>query len=171
MNKRVLFLISFLAVSNLMCLFSARDYDQEHSFTKTEPQKEQLVGEYFPTLGTITLIRDKGHYSVEGTSIIVYADETFDIVNMPDWWVPNNAGYGVSNGGFDSGKGNWSISSSSGLWQIRFGFETGTFNSINEPFGITLDLGGEQPPYTIWIYIGDPDTGRVMVFEQSIENP
>ena len=147
-----------------MCLYGARDYDQENFFTKTEPQKEQLAGKYFPTLDTISLIRDEGHYSVEDISITVNSDETFEIVNMPDWWIPNNAGYGVSNGGFDSGIGRWSLTNFSELWQISFDFEEGTFNSINEPFGVTLDLGGEQPPYSIWIYIGDPDAGRVMVF-------
>ena len=154
-----------------MCLYSARDYDQENFFTKTKPQKEQLAGKYFPTLETIGLIKDQGHYLTTDISITVNSNETFEIVNMPDWWIPNNAGFGMSNGGVDSGTGKWSLTSSSGLWQIWFQFEDGTFNSINEPFGITLDLGGEIPPYSIWIYIGDPDAGKVMIFEQSINKP
>ena len=171
MKKWILFLILLLSISNLMCLVSARDYDQDHFFTKTKPDKKQLVGKYVPTEDTLSLIRDEGQYEITDSSITLYPDGSFEVTNMPDWWLPNNAGYGKSNGGFDSGLGSWKISSFSGLWEITLNFESGIFNSRNNISSVTLDLGGQQRPYSIWAYVGDPDRGRVMIFEQIVNNP
>ena len=176
MKKWMLVLISLLSASNLMCLVSARDYDQNHFFTKTEPKEEKLVGKYVPTTKTISLIKDVGKYESEDVAIALFPDGTFEVNNMPDWWIPNDAGYGKSNGGVDSGTGKWKISKEnlSGLWQITLDFQSGVFNSrkdINNDLTLTLDLGGQQSPYSIWIYVGDPDSGNVMVFEQVVENP
>jgi hypothetical protein len=94
---------------------------------------------------------------------------------MPDWWTPNGAGFGKSNGKFDSGQGKWKITKNhDGWWDVQFKFETGTFFSsveLNGGFFTTKDLGGEKPPYSLWFYIGDPDSGPLMIFEQVVANP
>ena len=174
MKTRMLFLIiSLLGMANLMCLASVRDYDQDHSFTKTEPQREQLAGKYVPTSETISFIIDEGQYQLNDISISLYPDGNFEMQNMPDWWLPNDAGYGKPDGFLDSGIGRWTVSQDnlSGLWQLTLAFESGIFNGVHETFTISLDLNGEQPPYSIWIYVGNPDRGRVMIFEQEVRNP
>ena len=164
-----------MAISNLMCGFGARDFDQDY-FTKIEPKSENLAGTYVPAKESATLIKETGHYNLKDISISLFSDGTFEMKNMPDWWMTTGENFGESNGGSDSGEGRWSIHKSSldSSWQIEFEFKSGTFNSredLSDGFFTTKDMGGDQPPYTLWFYVGDPDRGRVMVFEQIVEKP
>jgi len=161
-------LIALLAVSNVMCGLGARDFDAD-SFTKVKPTRQQMAGVYVPTKETVTLIEQTGHYHLNDIAISLFKDGTFDMQNMPDWWI---ADFGVSKGKGDSGKGKWQIVKHGTLWQIEFGFETGEFNSdknLSNGFFTTKDMSGDSPPYSLWFYIGDPDKGRVMIFEQVLE--
>ena len=161
-----------LAISNLMCLVSAYGVDME-SFTKTKPKTEEMAGKYLPTKETLVLVKETGKYILQDISIELYPNGTFEMKNMPDWWITN---HGESNNGSDSGTGKWTLSSHAGKWwDIEFEFvEGGTFSSRNELSGgfyTTKEISGESPPYSLWFYIGDPDKGRVMIFEQVIETP
>jgi hypothetical protein len=155
-----------------MCLFGAYDFDKDN-FTKTEPQPEKVAGTYLPTKETLLLIKNIGLYDLQNISISLHSDGTFEMQNMPDWWITD---YGVSNGGTDSGKGKWRVHKTTGgdWWQLELEFVSGTFSSkeyLSEGFYTEMHLSGEQPPYSLWVYVGDPDKGRVMIFEQIIENP
>jgi len=170
-NKWMPLLISLLALTNLMCLFSAYDIDEE-KFTRIKPDAEKLAGNYVPTKETMKLIKEVGLYSLQDISITIYSDGTFEMQNMPDWWMTP---YGDSNGGTDSGKGTWKINSNRDWWEIYFDFDAGgTFSSrenFSNGFSTAKDMSGNQPPYSFWFYIGDPDRGRVMIFEQIVQTP
>jgi hypothetical protein len=172
-KKWIFFLISVMTILNLMCGFGARDFDQSY-FTTIEPKPENMAGTYVPNNETMTLIRETGHYNLTNISISLFVDGTFTMNNMPDWWMTTGEKFGESNGGTDSGKGKWSIFKSASWWQIGFEFESATFNSredLVDGFYTSKDIGEDQPPYTLWFYVGDADHGRVMIFEQIIEKP
>ena len=167
--KKVLVLISLLALSNLMCLFSAYDVDKEN-FTKVEPKPSEFVGKYVPTKGTVALITETGRYILVDSSIEIFPDGTFEMKNMPDWWLDS---LGNSNGRLESGKGTWELISWGEYWRVTLDFDPGgTFKDYSEDgFSTFKEVGGDQPPYSLWFYIGDPDRGRVMIFEQILEKP
>lgn len=157
-----------MALSNMMCGLGVRDFDKKF-FTKTKPEKEQMVGIYLPTEDTQKLIRSQYDLDVKDISISLYLDGTFEMKSMPDWWATD---FGDSNGGVDTGKGQWRIDFDEydgGYWNLFLNFETGTFSS-GERIDTWVDIGNNQPPYSIWLYIGDPDDGIVMIFEQVTEN-
>jgi hypothetical protein len=170
LKKWTLVSVAAIATSSLICGFGAYDFDQD-LFTKIEPAPQKMVGNYVPDEETMTLIRDTGNYDVQDISISLFPDGTFEMQNMPDWWLTD---YGEPHGGVDSGKGTWSVSKHNWWWQIDFQFDSVSFSSrpdLPNSVGTSKDISGDQPPYSLWFYIGDPDKGRVMVFEQVMENP
>jgi hypothetical protein len=154
---------SILALSNLMCGFGAYDFDQD-LFTKTEPSPFELAGVYIPTNETTQFIKDIGKYDLQNMSVTLFLDGGFEMQNMPDWW---NTPYGTPKGEADCGKGKWKVVKQDWWWQVEF--ESGYLNSENKPaqgFFRRIGISGEQPPYSLWFYIGDVDKGDVMVFKQ-----
>ncbi|MEA3310349.1 MAG: hypothetical protein U9Q70_12685 [Chloroflexota bacterium] len=169
-KKWLLFLSTLMATASLMCGFGAYDFDQD-LFTKIEPDPQKMVGDYLPTEETLTLIAETGNYDLQNTSVSLFADGTFEMQDMPDWWLTD---YGEPGGEVDAGKGKWTISEHNWWWQIYLKFDSVSFNSrpdLSSGFGTHKDISGEQPPYSLWFYVGDLDKGRVMVFEQVVENP
>jgi hypothetical protein len=156
-----------LALTNLMCGFGAFDFASEQ-FTKTKPELMQLVGFYLPTPETWELINETGQYTIQEPSLTISADDTFEMTNMPDWW---RTDFGKSLGGTDSGKGKWSLSSQNDWWQIELHFDITDFNSdpsLSGDYVTYCEISGEQQPYSLWFYVGDPDDGRVMIFQQAV---
>jgi hypothetical protein len=130
-------------------------------FARNKPKPTDLVGRYIPTENTLHFVRDEGGYEVVDTSITLSIDGSFEMVNMPDWWMEP---FGKPSGEFDSGKGEWSIERQQEWWELEL-----NFNSEDPPTGLTfIPLVGEAPPYKLWFYVGDPDSGDVMIFEQVI---
>jgi len=127
-------------------------------FAKNRPEQTDLVGKYIPTTDTLQFIRSEGGYEVIDISITLLQDGSFEMINMPDWWCEP---FGESNGGFDSGRGKWQVAKRQEWWVIEL-----DFSSENPPTGFTsVPLVGEIPPYRLWFYVGDPDSGDVMIFE------
>jgi hypothetical protein len=159
--------IALLAFSNIMCGFGAYDSDSEH-FTRTKPESTKLAGVYRPTTETWKLINEMGHYNVQDISLTLLPDGTFKMINMPDWW---HTDFGESFGGTDSGKGKWSLSQQNDWWEIELSFNTTIFNSdpsLSGNFVTWPVLSEEQQPYSLRFYVGDPDDGRVMIFQQVV---
>jgi hypothetical protein len=83
------------------------------------------------------------------------------IVAASLWWL----NFGHSSHGFYSGSGTWSVVKDfQGHWvvEVRFtslpGYENGLL--------ISLRIGQSKASYYIYDFIGDPDSGHVMVFER-----
>ena len=169
MKKRLLTLpIALLALSNIMCGFGAKDFDEKY-FTRTQPELAQLAGIYRPTEDTLKLVNETGHYNVQDISITLFANGTFEMINLPDWWYTD---FGEPSGGTDSGNGKWSLDQQTDYWDIVFRFETTNFSSdpaLSGGLDAWIELSGEQKPYSLWFYVGDPDDGRVMILQQIIE--
>ncbi len=160
--------IAIMALSNITCGFGFLGFNNEN-FTKIKPEPEQMAGIYLPTEKTEKLIKSQYNLDTKDISIYLYPDGAFEMNNMPDWWATD---FGDSNGGVDTGKGKWDIDfddSNGEYWELFLGFETGTFSS-GEMFSTWINIANNQPPYSLWFYIG-PDGPPVMIFEQVIENP
>src|SRR5881227_3563686 len=71
----------------------------------TLPAVAKLVGRYVMTEDSKRLARSS-HYPDAGTFIQLNADHSFEVRNMPDWWLDLG---GDSHGRFDSGSGRWKL--------------------------------------------------------------
>lgn len=165
MKIKILTFIGLLSLATIMCGPSLNTI----YFTETEPDRKELVGKYYPTAETINLIREDGTYEIsekEEMVISIMTDGTFEMTNMPDWWLTN---FGIPTGGFDSGKGQWHIVQQQSWWNVALKFESRE-NFSSKPgsgsLSTSIPIVGNEAPYSLWLYIGDPDSGTVMVFEQ-----
>ena len=121
---------------------------------------------------TIAFVKDRGQFDLEDSWIELFTDGTFEMQNVPNWWMYP---YGDSDGKLESGKGKWELDPKGKYWEVYFEFDPGGTFSYNDysktGFGSWREIGGDHRPYTIWFYIGDPDHGDVMIYEQVIETP
>ena len=154
--KKLLFCAVVLMLSSLMC---ALPNPQNAGFdTRLKVQSTDLTGKYAPIGSTLQLIRDKGRYKAVESYVILSLDDTFEMSNMPDWWRTPG---GEPKGGFDSGRGKWSIAKNKDWYEVRFEFSS--------PAGLkgTATLVGDRAPQQLWFYVGDPKDERIMIFEQA----
>jgi hypothetical protein len=137
-------------------------------YTTAQPRSNDLVGSYFPDVDTVALISKEGHYKTVSPSITLMNDGTIVITNIPDWWLTRS---GEPGGGFDSGRGTWTVEKHQDWWAIGVGFDdTAQFSLLNRQpggFATQMMLIGEKPPYRIHLTIGDPDAGMGMQFEEA----
>ncbi len=132
---------------------------REFTFTKAKPRKSDLIGTWVPTSETLKDMKNRGKYSISKHELILRADGSFSLINMPDWW---KDGFGVSKKGFESGSGTWDvIQEDKGIlgktWEVKLNFPT---------YWTHFNLLHQAPPYLIHCYIGDPDSGTAMIFER-----
>ena len=160
-----LFFLGLIALTTMMCVFP--NLDTEY-FVSEEPKTAELVGRYFPTSGTMRFIREEGKYEIDENEItlLLKADGNFEMKNMPDWW---HTDFGKSKGGEDSGEGSWRIVAHQEWWDVQLDFDSREqFSSDKTESGLitSVPIVGDAPPYFLWFYVGDPDSGKVMVFER-----
>ena len=149
------------------CLAGCQYDPHTASYTKTQPKPEDLVGSYAPDSATTNLIAREGHYTQLPASIVLSADGSLTITNIPDWW---GTAFGSAGGSFDAGRGTWRVIQHQEWWSVSVDFEsTAQFASRQhraESLSTSFMLVGERPPYKIHLTIGDPDDGRAMQFER-----
>jgi hypothetical protein len=155
-RKHLVFILVALLILNVMCV--APNLDSEN-FTTSEPKPSDLVGIYTPTESTWEFIKGEGGYTVTDISITLAPDGSLTMTNIPDWWSDIS---GQSNGQVESCQGEWGIEQVQDWWELTI---IGCISNTSIP------IAGEKPPYRLWFYIGDPDSGDVMIFEQSLQTP
>ena len=136
-------------------------------FTTVQPLEDDLVGVYLPLDSTLELIKEGGYENTE-LKITINADGTFSMEQMPDWW---NIPFGKSKDGYDSGTGTWEVETCQNWWCLKLHFDSQqNFNSTPGEAGRTahINLSGESQPYQLWFFVGDPDSGDIMIFEQEL---
>ena len=160
MREKIIKIICFSLCSLIgLLLIRCGSEWRELTFTKTKPEKSNLVGTWVPTSATLKDMQNRGKYSISKHELILRSDGSFSLINMPDWWTD---GFGVSKKGFESGSGTWDvIQEDQGIlgktWEVKLDFPT---------YWTSLNLLHQSPPYLIHIYIGDPDSGNAMIFER-----
>jgi hypothetical protein len=99
-------------------------------------------------------------------SITLQEDGSFDINNLPSKRLDFNA----SEDSYGSGSGTWELDCDKGLlntWNITLNFtQSEGLGSIKGSAIDFLILRKQKPPYSIYIYLGDPDEGRFLKFEK-----
>ena len=130
---------------------------KEFRFTRHKPADSAIIGTWRPTQETAREIRGRGRYPVAEYELVLRADHTFSMRNMPDWW---RGGLGESHGQLESGEGRWELRADKNVWQIWV-------IHLQFPSGITpINLYRQRPPYLIFIRVGDPNNGDAMFFER-----
>ena len=154
---RVLSIAAAITVNCLLVGCPAVDW-KELQFTRKRPSEGEIIGTWRPTADTLLDIRRRGHYPVATHEIILRADHTFTMRNMPDWW---RNGFGQSHGQLESGEGTWQLESGRDVWEIwvvRLHFPSVT---------ICINVYRQRPPYLIFVRVGDPNNGEAMFFERN----
>jgi hypothetical protein len=126
--------------------------------TRTEPKKGDLLGIWLLDKSSLQVMQSEGGYDVtDQPKLILKADDTFEMVNMPDWF---NNGSGKSHKALLDYSGDWRLSKygNTGFWNIYLKFSSQTRSA---------NLLGQNPPYRIEFIIGDPDSNVSMIFENS----
>ena len=144
------------------------NFDTEN-FTKSKPTVADVSGEYVPTSETLEDIIEGGHYKVNDIFIALSPDGSFEMQNLPDWWLTD---FGKPEGCLISGQGNWEVVKQQDWWALRLDFLRGKnlcLEKFSAGFTTSIPVGGDNFPYSLWFYIGDPDIGHVMIFEKVID--
>jgi hypothetical protein len=178
MNKWIVFVIAILSISNLMCGFEAYDFDQDN-FTKTKPDLSELAGKYILTEKSkqfVSTMENVTESNAQDVSITVVSDGTFEIQNMPNSWATEEFQFSNPNGVPSLIKGTWSLVQKDWWWRIEFVIDSSDVNSCEnllDPCSTRVDIGAEQPPYSLWFYIGTGDPNRLplIIFEQTTIQP
>ena len=160
--------VVFFVISCSLCawIWSAdRALNERLSAPLQRVSEEDIVGTWTLDSASLQRMEEEGGYEISTHTLTFRDDGTFELVNMPDW-----CGFGgTPTGGFYSSSGTWEIKEYSGRWEVFVHFaslphyEDGLYTQFN--------IGGEEPPYYIWMYAGDPDAGMVMVFERQGGGP
>src|SRR5260221_13648523 len=93
-RTRCLFLPLMLCLSG--CMNNGMEWS-ELSFTREKPNRTDVIGTWVPTPTTIKDLKERGGYVISKHELILRADRTFAMVNMPDWW---SGGFGQSKKNF-----------------------------------------------------------------------
>ena len=129
-----------------------------HGCITDEPNKSEIVGTYIADEDTLKRMEIRGlHNPAVTPKLIFHEDGKLDAVNMPDWWVSN-------------GESNKSVEPlSSGHWQF-FSYQNGCLEVLLDLPLMTPTMNllksrfDQHPKYVMTRYIGDPDSGNLMVF-------
>jgi hypothetical protein len=125
-----------------------------------KPAEQDIVGLWQLTESSLESIRKEGYEP--GVHAFEFRDDgTFVMTNLPDMvW-----NFGESGGEFESGSGTWNIETDvNGNWSIRVHFTE--MDGVANDLVTYFYLYGNQPPYLIYDYVGDPDSGYIITFER-----
>jgi hypothetical protein len=103
------------------CLMGCQFDPHSTVYTRTQPKANDLVGTYLPDRATTDLVAREGRYRPLPASITLGEGGALTITNIPDWW---NTSFGDSQGGFDSGRGEWSVVRHQRWWAIAAAFDS-----------------------------------------------
>jgi hypothetical protein len=130
----------------------------ELSYTRKKPNQADVIGTWVPTATTVKDLREVGGYVISKHELILRADGTFTMVNMPDWW----SGRNEPKKGFESGSGKWQLLQDNNVWTVwDIELDFSEFVVAN-----AIHLQRQKPPYLLHITVGDPDSGHYMLFER-----
>ena len=130
---------------------------RELNFTRNKPTIEDLVGTWTPDSKSRGDIKTRGSYINANPEVILRADGSFSIRQMPDWW---SSGTGESKGTLESLDGQWSLRRDKNIWDIW------TLNLKTPDLITSIHLYRQKPPYALFIGVGDPNDAHVMFFER-----
>jgi len=142
---------TYMLVMLSVMVWGCANLDTQY-FSREKPDEADLVGVYRATPETLAWVREDGGYQVDEITITLGADGKAVIDNLPDW---HRTGFGdpTAEHVLDHIEESWEIRKSQSWWYLHIP-------------GTWINIVGQEPPYDLWIYVGDPDSGDVMIFER-----
>ncbi len=130
-------------------------------YPEPEPDPNKIVGTWAATAASVETMEREGGYAPRIPTWTFQSDGTFVMEDMPDWWLDIQ-----SHQRFDSGTGHWKLIETRADWGNDWEIMVSIQPMPGYPAGMgtTLALDAYRPNYTISVYLGDPDSGRVMEF-------
>lgn len=142
------------------------------NYTVNEPTRASLASTYHATENTKTLIAATGKYEKKPASIVIAADGSIEITNLPDCWV---LPYEQALGQFDTGKGYWSLVRQQQGWVLLCKFPSLPNHAARgtDHGNVTamISLVGQRPPYVLETLISHPDADLSMQFAKTGATP
>lgn len=138
-----------------------RDADD---FPTEKPEMSAIEGIYRLNESSVQTVKEAGYEETDAT-LSLQGDGTFTMTGVPDWWQT----FGEFRGGYDSGQGTWKLQKDQSWWSIGLKFDSRRdFHSKPAEDGLStsITIYGKQPPFFLWLYVGDADSGRAMVLER-----
>ena len=120
---------------------------------KNKPSVIDLSGVWVPDKSTLRDMAERGGYDTAlQTKLILRANGNLELVNMPDWWESIS---GESRRGLHSYTGSWKVIKSEENWELAI---------YSSAMTTSFMILGNEPPYKVGKYLGDPDSGNTMIF-------
>ena len=166
MKRRFPIVLFPLVLLTITCVFPGLAREK---FATSEPKIDDLNGKYIPTEETLKYIVNEGRYEVQANHVFIrlLPNRDFDMQNMPDWWLTD---YGQSQGCLIIGQGKWDVVKQQNRWELRFNFLSESHLCLKKySSGLTtsVPIVGNSKPYSLWLYVGHPDSGHKMVFQKT----
>jgi hypothetical protein len=126
-----------------------------------KPDNQDIIGVWQMSEVSLESVRAAG-YQPSAPSLEFREDGTFAMTDIPDIimnsWEPRNRLY--------SGAGTWSIrrDTVNNEWDVEI--RMAGFAGAQIGGAIPFELYGQTPPYKIYRWAGDPDSGAMWVFER-----
>ena len=165
--KRSRFFCLSIVLILLVNMLVFRGCQSKHLGNK--PNITDLVGVWQPTMETLGNMERRGKYKISIHQLILRADGTFTMTNMPDCVFSGwNNGWDDSHSKFKSANGRWHLINYSyknqDIWDIQFEFATpgiGEMPSVPAPV-----LVARGSSYLLHFSFGDLDFGHAVEFSR-----
>lgn len=129
---------------------------------RQEPADQDLVGEWRLSEPSSQFVQTQG-YTLSTSSLSLRADHTFTMIDMP-----HLVTYVGKNGEYTSDSGTWFLEKDiTGNWDVGIRFNEPQY--LAEKSTTTrayFNIRGQEPPYTLYKYYGDPDEGFIITLER-----
>ncbi len=147
-------------------LLAGCQYDPNgFAYTRTKPATAAVVGVWDLDIPASDWRPGPGA-AAQPHTIELELDGTAAVVGIPAIW---RFGLEPQTGGFDSGAGTWKLEEHQERWDIALTL-TATNGVSGSDAGHPLSLADQQPPYRIFVVLGDPDEGHKLVFRRRAED-
>lgn len=147
-----------LAASTLCCLLLTGCLLSPDEYATIKPKAIDLIGTWKATSDSIEDMHSRGHYDYVTPRITILSDHTFTMKNMPDWIFT------------DAGASHTKLISRAGRWELippdRSDGGWNGWGIIFLPNYSSAMLIGNEPPYSLEFFDGDPDQEDIMTFEK-----
>ena len=135
---------------------------KELRYTRKLLKKSDLVGIWEPTEETRQFILKSGKYENKIIQIKLGDNDSIEILNIPDWW---KDGFGQSHGKFETILGSWKLELDTSM---RF-LPVCKISISTNNYVTSFNMYRQTPPYGIFIGVGDPNDGKAMIYEKTLE--
>ena len=141
----------------LLALLALTSCSQD--FARKQPNAEDLISEYIPTIDTLKRMKANG-YPLRDVSITLGRNGALSFRNVPDCWLTD---FGNHNGRFDSGSGFWKLEQNYAVWSVTFDIRSFTPDSAYRKGGLLFShcatITHNKPPHGLAIAIAAGDRG------------